>query len=163
MHTIVRTIDGHYIEHTEAFGAPPGWIIHPAPPGPGNWKLGPGGWEATEEPRPTPAGSYDPRRVSKIDFRRLLTAEEAARVRLLEAAPRVTALELAQAFDPETPTPDLQIRVAVEDALQQFALLPEFVELAHPDTAEFIQVLALAGVVAPERVPVILAGLPPTP
>lgn len=106
----------------------------------------------------TPPAPYDPRRVSKIEFRRLLLPQEAAAIRLAQAAPRITAEELAAAFDPETPNPELQIRVALEDAFQQFDLLPEYVELNHPDTADFLTLLSIAGIIAPERVPVILSG-----
>lgn len=117
---------------------------------------------------PAPAPQLGPRRVSKIDFRRLLTPVEAAKYRLLEAAPRVTAEDLAAAFDPETDPGEaieLQIRIAVEDAIQQFGLLPEFVELDHPDTAEFLGVMAAAGMFGAEagtRIPQIIAGQAPS-
>lgn len=113
------------------------------------------------EPEPTPPAPPEPIRISRIDFRRLLTPAEAARFRLLENAPKVTAEELATAFDANDPSPDLQVRVAVEDAIQQWNLLDAgVIELDHADTAQFLQIMGLAGMFgddAATRIPAILA------
>lgn len=118
---------------------------------------------APPPPEPSP---YVPVKVSRLDFRRLLLPAEAARFRLFETAPRVTEAELLAAFDPETPSPELQLRVAVEDCIQQWTLLDEgVIELNHADTAEFLAVMAAAGMFgadAATRVPQILAQQLPT-
>ncbi len=109
----------------------------------------------------------DPVRFTKIEFRRLLKPFEAAVYRLLQAAPRVTMQELQLAFNPATPPSqamELQVRIAVEDAIQQFDLLPEFIELNHPDTEQFLGIMALAGMFgadAQTRIPHILSGRDP--
>lgn len=117
------------------------------------------------EPEPAPPPPPEPIRISRIDFRRLLTPAEAARFRLLENAPKVTAEELAAAFDPNDPSPDLQVRVAVEDAIQQWNLLDAgVIELDHADTAQFLQIMGLAGMFGADPAPrlaAILAQQPP--
>lgn len=112
---------------------------------------------AIETPPPTKL----PDTISRLDFRRLLTPLEAARFRLLEAAPKLTEAELEAAFTPESTTPELQLRVAVEDCIQQWNFLDQGVlELDHADTAEFLTVMGHAGMFgsdAETRIPQILA------
>lgn len=100
---------------------------------------------------------------SEIDIEK---TGEAARFRLLEAAPPITADELAAAFDPENPNVELQIRVAIEDAIQQWNLLDAgVIELDHPSTAEFLSVMGLAGMFGPNpntRITQILSQTLPT-
>lgn len=106
-----------------------------------------------------------PDTISRLDFRRLLTPMEAARFRLLEAAPKLTSAELEAAFTSESTTPELQLRVAVEDCIQQWNFLDQGVlELDHTDTAEFLTVMGYAGMFgedAATRVPQILSRQPP--
>lgn len=132
-----------------AIGAGPGWTYDGT---------------AFSPPEAPPTASA-PVKISRLDFRRLLLPAEAARFRLFETAPRVTEAELLAAFDPETPNPELQMRVAVEDCIQQWALLDEgVVELDHDDTAQFLAVLGAAGMFgadAATRIPQILAKQPP--
>lgn len=114
-----------------------------------------------ETPPPPPL----PDTISRLDFRRLLTPLEAARFRLLEAAPKLTTAELEAAFTPESTTPELQLRVAVEDCIQQWNFLDQGVlELDHADTAEFLTVMGHAGMFGSDveaRVTQILARQPP--
>jgi hypothetical protein len=116
-----------------------------------------------EEPEPQPPG---PDKISRLDFRRLLKPVEAARFRVFEAAPALTAEEVEQAFDPESTTPELQIAVAVADCVSQWHTLDEgVIEMDHSDTAEFLFVMGQAGMFGTEaatRVPQILAKAPPT-
>lgn len=109
----------------------------------------------------TPPPSKLPDTISRLDFRRLLTPVEAARFRLLEAAPKLTSAELEAAFTPESTTPELQLRVAVEDCIQQWNFLDQGVlELDHSDTAEFLTVMGHAGMFGSDtetRIPQILA------
>ena len=117
-------------------------------------------------PPPPPPAPVEPIKMSKIDFRRLLTPQEAAFYRLLEHAPRITGAELQTAFDPATEPAEaieLQVRIAVEDAIQQFNLLSDTIEVDHPDTAEFLGVMGMAGMFADTtaRIAQITAGQPP--
>lgn len=114
---------------------------------------------------PVDPSVYVPIKISRLDFRRLLLPAEAARFRLFETAPRVTEAELLAAFDPEAPNPELQLRVAVEDCIQQWALLDEgVVELNHDDTIQFLEVMGAAGMFGADaavRIPQILARQAP--
>lgn len=113
----------------------------------------------------TPPPPPQPDRISRLDFRRLLTPVEAARFRVFEAAPAMTLEEVEEAFDAETTTPELQIRVAVADCVSQWHTLDEgVVEMDHADTAEFLFVMGAAGMFgadAATRIPQILAKQPP--
>lgn len=106
-----------------------------------------------------------PNRISKSDFRRLLTGSEAAMWQALKKqTAALTPADYIAAFDPETPQPELQILIAVEDVIEQFGLPAEFIELDHPDTAQGLQLLALTGMFGPNaetRISRILSGLAP--
>lgn len=171
--TICQVSDqGLYLAHREVDltvdTIPPGWFVlsPPANLDVPNRRDGETWIELAPEDVPEPTSPpFVPIRLSRLDFRRLLRPEEAARFRLLEAAPKVTSLELAQAFDPQNPNPELQIRVAVEDAMQQWGLLDQgVIELNHPDTAEFLAVMGMAGMFgdqASARIPQILNQVAP--
>lgn len=158
---------GQSQEVNERDAIPVGWIEAPTPPElpEGKAAMWADGWVITDPPQPAQVIAQ-PIQISRLDFRRLLTPVEAARFRLLEAAPRLTVDELEQAFDPSSPNPELQIRVAVEDAIQQWNLLDQgVIELDHSDTQEFLEVMGLAGMFgenAATRIPQILAQEIPT-
>lgn len=129
-----------------------GWVVADPPVGEGFFMWANCEWVPVEEgpvefelipPLPEP---FQPIRISRLDFRRLLLPQEAAIFRILENAPKVTQQETAQAFDPENPDFGIQLRIAVEDAIQQWNLLDQgVIEINHPDTRQFLDVMAMAG------------------
>jgi hypothetical protein len=154
MTNICQVKNGYFIQSATVNAGdfiPAGWIISEPPIGDGPYFIwyGENDWGSTNippEPEQPEPEQYEPIRVTKIDFRRLLLPEEAAKIRILRQQPRATEEDLITAFDPETPDFTAQIKIAVEDAFEQFDLLAEFIELNHSDTAQFLGVLGLAGV-----------------
>ena len=125
------------------------------------------GWEYNDGTfiEPIVENKPEPHRISKSAFRRLLTGAEAAMWQALKKqTAALTPADYIAAFDPETPQPELQILIAVEDVIEQFGLPAEFIELDHPDTAQGLQLLALTGMFEPNaetRISRILSGLAP--
>lgn len=140
------------IEVPEGSRIPPFYVVANPPEGEGYFQWAFGSWIPTDIPppeiesEPEPEPEFKPIRISRLDFRRLLLPQEAAIFRILENAPKVTQQEIAQAFDPENPDFGIQLRVAVEDAIQQWNLLDQgVIEINHPDTRQFLDVMAMAG------------------
>ena len=116
--------------------------------------------EAIELP-PTP---QQPIRVSKIEFRRLLKPKEALWFDLAQTEAPMALEDLDKAFDPAQTTPELQLEAAKRDAIMQWKLLSDIIEVTHPDTAEFLMVMGLCGMFgddASTRIARILQGLAP--
>lgn len=105
-----------------------------------------------------------PVRISRIDFRRLLKPKEALWFDAAEAEPPLSAQELDEAFDANTATPELQLKAAKRDAILQWRLLDDVIELNHDDTRDFLFVMGYDGMFgadASTRIPRILSGEPP--
>jgi hypothetical protein len=94
------------------------------------------------EPPPTP---YDAVQLSKIEFRRLLLPKEALWFDAALSEPPMTSEQLDEAFDPNTTTTQLQLLAAKRDAMMQWGLLDDLVELNHDDTRDFLYVMAACG------------------
>ena len=111
-----------------------------------------------------PPAPYVPIRVSKIEFRRLLKPKEALWFRLAESDAPLTLTELDETFDANTTTPELQLRAAKSDAMMQWALLSDVVEINHPDTRDFLYVMGACGMFGADagtRIPEIISGAQP--
>jgi hypothetical protein len=167
-YVVIREADGLVINRIsyegDDYDPGPGLIVVQSDEAGVGWTYADGVFSEPPPPE-TPPVVAEPIKVSRLEFRRLLTPVEAARFRMLDATPRLTVEELEQAFDPSTPNPEFQIRAAVEDAIQQWNLLDQgVIELDHADTAEFLMVMGLAGMFgadAQTRIPQILAQQTP--
>lgn len=164
MLTITRTNQlGFYVEHREIEDweeIPVGWLVRDPPEfTPAQWV---GEWVAAEFVADTVKS--DPVQLSKIEFRRLLKSKEAMWFDAAEAEPPMTTEERDEAFDPNTTTPELQLLAAKRDAIMQWKLLADLVELNHDDTRDFLFVMGYCGMFgadAATRIPRILSGQPP--
>lgn len=106
----------------------------------------------------TPAPLVGGRRVSKIDFARLFTFDE--RVRLNAARAQIKAMGPQAYAAPGQFGALLALEVVLENLEQPL----EYIELDHPETAQGLAVLALAGVLGADpqpRIVQILAGQSP--
>lgn len=99
--------------------------------------------EAPTEPEP------EPRRLPKVDFWRRFTPLE--QVALLGSRKALNAMTPQQFSDPASAG-----WWALAVALQTLDMISEFIEIDHPETEAGLGAFAAAGIIAPERIPVIL-------
>jgi len=93
--------------------------------------------------------------ISKIDFSRLFTGEQMVKYLALKAAAK--ALTPADFADPAKA---VTIQAAV--MFEKFGLLPDLIELDHPETIAGVgQILVAAGVLPAPEAERILANVPP--
>lgn len=140
---------------------PFGWIIAPPPEGEGDFKWFAGQWFEIEGFDATPRTAQPkPIQISRIDFARLFTGVQQAKINALRKI--CTALTLEDYSDP---TKGLFIQLEI--VFQQFDMPLEFIELNHDDTRLGLELLAYAGVfgedttLADTEVERIIQGNPP--
>ncbi|PZR37182.1 hypothetical protein [Caulobacter segnis] len=139
---------------------PAGWrIVSAAPPmlAPGQVAAWAGSaWEIVPEAERPTSLSKTPLRIAKIDFSRLFTTDELVAYLALEAqAKSLTPADFAD------PTKTALVQAAVMFA--KFGMLPDLIELDHPETiAGVSQVLVANGVLTAAEAARILANVPPS-
>lgn len=148
---------GQAVEIAEAEGWPVGWTHAAAPPPAltegqaAVWFAG--GWVVADR-REVPA-TPAVRRLAKIDFSRLFTPGQLVAYLALKA--QAKALAPADFADPSQA---IVIQAAV--MFEKFDLLPDYIELDHPETVAGVsQVLVGAGVLTEAEAARILANVPP--
>jgi hypothetical protein len=107
-------------------------------------------WVIEQLPAPPPQVV----KVSKMDFARLFTNNEKASINAAKA-------KIRQMTDADYANPLFTNLVMLELVFNAFEYPLEYIELTHPDTLQGINVLALAGILAPERVAEVLSNTIP--
>lgn len=151
---------GQALEREDGAAAPTGWVIMGAAPAPGPDQIAlydPSGWILLQDDvvltAPGPVGAAA--RITKIAFSRLFTSEQLVAYLSLKA--QAKALTPADFADPAKAG-----LVAAAVMFEKFDMLPDQIELDHPETIMGVsQVLVGGGVLTVQEAARILSNVPP--
>lgn len=151
---------GQAIELDNDAAVPAGWVIMATAPAPGLGEIAvydPSGWRIlpASSPFSAPGPAGPAARIKKIEFSRLFTDQQLVGYLSLKA--QAKALTAADFADPAKAG-----LVSAAVMFEKFDMLPDQIELDHPETIKGVsQVLVGGGVITAPEAARILSNIPP--